>query len=488
MKKSLIALTVAGAVANYASAVDLDQSTSVGAINYASEITLVGTGVEVTTSETVTATIGFTVTPSAPRFFRYDLTNGATFVGNPTLTVPGATGIVISTGGAGQSFVLFEVSATAATVPNTTVATLSFAAASPNLGLNGSTTIQYQMFEFGALGGNGLLASAGPNTLAAFTPTLTVGTSTVTGATSTAAVEPTKLIEVAADSLAFEGTAGTTAFTSLGSLFVADVATPPFLIDGTTTASVTNILASHSVDVYGDFSFAENVFLVLDPTGGAGSTNLCENTGSPGILGGVISTLMDKVTFTPPSVFELGDVGATGVTSVVNVCVQADGETLIPEGSYSGMYMPVANAGFTVSDVAFDLNSLANTGQTIILNLGLTPRPEGGVYAQFFRVTNTSSTRGRVFFRLINDQGESSTTIDMEDVYADGVNTVPGNGSSRQFNIDDVYAAVQAQDMTFSVGDAPRKKMRIVVTGEFGSMDVQTYTVSTDETTFATFN
>jgi hypothetical protein len=485
MKKSLIALTVASAAASTAYAVDLDDPTSVGAVNYASEITLSGTGVEVATAETVDATIGFTVTSTAPRFFRYDLTNGASFVGNPVLTVPGAAGIVTSAGGDGEAFVLFEVAATA-TVPNTTVASLAFSAAPPtaSLGLNGSTTVQYQMFEFGAGGGNGLLASAGPNTLAAFTPALTVATSTVTGPASTAAVEATKDIEVAANSLEFEATGGTTTlFTSLGSLRVAEVNNTPSLLDGS-VATIGAILSSHSIEVDGDFTWAANVFLALDATGG--SNLVCETSGSPGLLAGTINTAGDQVTFAPATVAELGDVGASGTTAVVNVCVEADGTTAINEGDYTGTYLPVAATGFTVADVPFNLNSLGNTGQTQILNLTLSPTSDGGVYRNFVRVSNTSSTAGRVFFRLINDAGESSPTVTLGDVTG-GSDIVVAQGSSQQININLIYAAVQAVDPTFSIGASPSNKLRTVVTGEFGSMDVQTYTVSLDNNTFSTF-
>ncbi len=474
MKKSLIALTVAGAAASTAYAVDLDVPTSVGAVNYASEITLAGTGVEVATTETVDATIGFTITNTAPRFFRYDLTNGATFVGDPTLTVPGTTAIVTSSGGDGESFVLFEVAATA-TVPNTTVASLSFAAPpTASLGLAGSTTVQYQLFEFGAGGGNGLLASAGPNTLAGFTPALSVATSAVTGAASTTPVEAPLDIEVADDSLNFEGGG---LITSLGSFYVAEVATQPSLLDGT-PADIEDIVASHSIEVDGDFSAADSVYLVAN----AGATTCAAGTPIPG----TINMAGDQVTFAPSPVAPLGTLGATGPTSVVTLCMEVDGTTVIPEASYTATYMPVAATGFTVADVPLTLASLGNTGQTQVLNLTLTPADEGGVYRNFIRVSNTSGTAGRVFFRMVNDAGDTSPTVTMAEVTG-GTDTVGAQGSSQQININDIYAAIQAADPTFEVGAAPANKLRTVVTGEFGSMDVQTYTVSIDGNSFSTF-
>jgi hypothetical protein len=289
-------------------------------------------------------------------------------------------------------------------------------------------------------------------------------------------VEAPRLIEVADDSLNFQGGGLDSA---LGSLFAADVASPPLLADGS-TASIGAILASHTIEIDGDFTAAADVSLVLD-AGGA----TCGVTAP--LISATLNADMNQAVFAPSPVGEVGDVGADGVDVAATVCINVTGTDVIEEGSYSGTYKPVAGTGFTASDVPFTLGALDNTGTTITLNLTLTPRTEGGVYASFFRVTNPTSTEGRVFMRLINDEGESSATIDMEDVYVDGVNTVPGQGSSRQFDIDAVYAAVQLADPTFSIGDSPRRKLRTVITGEFGSMDVQTYTVSTDETSFSTF-
>ena len=478
MKKTLMALTVASVAANSALAVDLDDPTSIGKTIYASEITITGTGVEVGNTEAITNELGFTITPTAPRFIRYDLSTGASFVGNPVLTVPGSSGIVVSAGGAGESWVLFEVASTGV-IANTTVASLTGALATPNFGVIGTTTAQYQMFEFGAGGGNGLLASAGPGIYTAFSPAHEVGTTTTNNAV---AVESTLEIEVALDSKKFVGGAVTT---SLGNFYSADSPIGPVALDGVTVLGVTGVLASHTVEVDGDFSAAKAVTLV-----GSTSTSGCAT--SPVLATGTINTAMDQVVFAPTPVGPVGSLSTTtGLDRTVltsgQVCLTVDGTSIISESDYSAVYKPVAATGYTVSDVSFALNSLSNTGTTIDLNLQLTPSGEGGVYKNYFRVTNTSNNTGRVFMYLINDNGEASAVIDMEDVYSDGVNTVVGQGSSRQFDIDAVYAAVQAADPTFSIGDAPRKKLRTIITGEFGSMDVQTYTVSTDETTFSTF-
>lgn len=485
MKKSLIALTVASFAASTAYAqLDLDDPMATGSSVYASEIDVSGTGIEVAAAESVQASLGFTVTDAAPRFVRFDLTDGGNFVGSPTLAfsnlgTAATPNSILSSGGDGESFVLFEINATTATpVPNDAIVTLNFAGTPPNLGLAGTTQISYTLYEFGAGGGNGELASAGPNTLAQFSPAIEVGTTGVTGGAAMTPVESPRLIEVADDSLNFEGGGVDTA---LGTIFVADTADVPTPLLATGgPASITDILSSHTIMITGDFSAAEDVTLVVD-AGGA----ICGVTAP--LLSATINSDMNEAVFAPPAVGQVGLLSSDGVEAAATVCLEVTGEDVIEEGSYAGVYMPVAASGFTVGDTPFTLGSLGNTGTTITLNLTLTPRTEGGSYANFFRVTNPTNTEGRVFIRLINDLGESSATIDMIDVYGD-TNTVPGQGSSRQFDINDVYAAVQAADPSFSIPeDGPLRKLRTVITGEFGDMDVQTYTVSTDATTFSTF-
>ena len=42
--------------------------------------------------------------------------------------------------------------------------------------------------------------------------------------------------------------------------------------------------------------------------------------------------------------------GTTGATEVLTICIEADGKTVINEGTYTGTYKPVAGADFTVAE------------------------------------------------------------------------------------------------------------------------------------------
>ncbi len=486
MKKSLIALTVASAAASTAYAqVDLDDPTSSGSAIYASEIDVSGTGVEVNTTETAFAEVGFSVTDATSRYFSFALSNGGNFVDDPSIAFANTTcanaataneiAITKSAGGDGNSDVLFEVATDPTRVIcNDATVTLSFnAGTDANLGLAGTTEVSYTLFSNPDQ--TGVLASAGPNTFARFSPAVAIGTTTLTGGAADDATEVPRLIEVADDSLNFEGGGVDTA---LGSLFVALNDPTPFDTDGA-AITMADILTSHTVEIAGDFSAADAVTLHLDSDG----TTECGVTAP--VFTATLNTDMNVATFAPP-VGEVGDLSTDGVETAATVCLEVTGSDVINEGTYIGTYKPVDASGYTLDDAVFTLGALDNTGTTIELNLTLTPRPSGGVYRNLIRVTNTSSNSGRVFFRMVNDAGESSPTVTLGEVTG-GTDIVVSEGSSPQVNIDAIYAAVQAADPTFMVGAAPSNKLRTIVTGEFGSMDVQTYTVSTDNTTFSTF-
>lgn len=488
MKKSLIALTVASVAASSAFAVDLDDPTSAGTAEYASEINIAGTGIEVVTTETASAEVGFSVTDATSRYFNFTLTNGGSYVDDPSIAFTNTTctgaatggqiSITKSAGGGGSDLVLFEVATDPGTVIcNDATVALSFnAGTDPNLGLAGTTSISYTLYSNPDQ--TGVLATAGPNVLATFDNATSVGVATVLDSDGAEnAVEAPKLIEVADDSLNFQGGG---LFTALGTIYATLVPAPiPTLADGS-TPTYTSFVATHEIIVDGDFSAAENVFLFVDD-----GTATCATAG--GTVPATINTALDQAVFAPTvTAGGVGTLTTDGPDTGATICLEVDGTTVIEEGPYMGTYDPVAQTGFTVDTVMFDLATLGNTGTTIEVNLTLTPSNAGGVYRNLIRVTNPTSTTGRVFMRMINDAGESSPTVDLGEVTG-GSNLVVGQGSSPQMNINTIYDAVRVADPTFEVGAAPSNKLRTIITGEFGDMDVQTYTVSQDSNSFSTF-
>ncbi len=482
MKKRLIAMTVVGFVVSSANAqLDLNDPDAQPLSVYAAEIVIPGKGVQVAAAENVQAELGFSLTDAASRFVRFDLTNESRFVGDPFLTFSNlgaatAPNSVLSVGGDNEGFVLFELAAVNDTpVPIETIVTLNFNASTPNLALEGTTSVQYRLFASGVDGGSDQLASAGPRVLAKFVPALSTGTTSTTDGAVALPVEAPNLIEVADGSLNFEGGS---LFTALGSFVSALVPDPPLLASGA-AATKADILSGQSIEIDGNFRAAESVTYILD-----GGGTKCGTAAAT--LTATINTDKTQAVFTPPTAGDIGTIGPSGVEVAATICMEVTGTDIIEAGSYTGTWIPVEQAGYNVDEVPLVLGTLNNAGANVTLTLMLTPGSEGGEYRNLIRISNTSAVTGTVFIRLINDEGQSAPTLTLGDVTG-GNDTLAARASSPQININAIYAAAQAADPTFEVGAAPSNKLRAVITGEFGSMDVQTYTVSQDSTTFSTF-
>jgi hypothetical protein len=101
------------------------------------------------------STLGFTVATGESRFVRFDLAGGV-FVTNPTLSVndgstpPVATGnSSLSAGGAGESFVIFEISSSSAS-DLTTATVLELGGSDFNISPDASLVAEYTLYETGA--------------------------------------------------------------------------------------------------------------------------------------------------------------------------------------------------------------------------------------------------------------------------------------------------------------------------------------------------
>ncbi|PID50094.1 MAG: hypothetical protein CR991_03110 [Proteobacteria bacterium] len=121
-------------------------------------------------------------------------------------------------------------------------------------------------------------------------------------------------------------------------------------------------------------------------------------------------------------------------------------------------------AGVVLYDDA--CGSLQFAGSSDHVNFSTTPTSiSPSAYKQYFRITNPSSTKGKVFVTVINDDGDRET-FPMGDVAAIGKSELEAGASTKLFSGDDLYAAAQSHGLT--VKDVGSEKYRVIVRGQFG--------------------
>ena len=94
--------------------------------------------------------------------------------------------------------------------------------------------------------------------------------------------------------------------------------------------------------------------------------------------------------------------------TTVGFCMQTNGVSEIPEGSYSGVLSMTAAMGFAaIADVGFDGSTLEKNSESAELDFLLSP---DGVFRNYVRLTNTSNVLGsNLTVTLINDAGDQVT-------------------------------------------------------------------------------
>jgi len=151
------------------------------------------------------------------------------------------------------------------------------------------------------------------------------------------------------------------------------------------------------------------------------------------------------------------------------VYVVADGSTTIDPSTFS---VTVA-ANYTDSatlDESFtgSFRSLEKNGSSATANYVLTP---GGAFEQYFKITNTSGVSGDVSITMYNEAGTAATFAlsAVEDI---STSTLVGNASSPLITLTQLADAAVTANSAFLTGDAADDKLRLVVEGEFPSIDL----------------
>ncbi len=450
MKKTLLALAITALSAN-AFALELGKDS---AEKFASEIKLAAAGTALTLSEAVEVKTGFSITSGNVRYVRFDIT-GAEF--DVTKVVLGdlesanVAPVVSAVDANNKQFVIFEITAT------DDVAIDDVLEFTPRiLAKTGSNvSLQYRLYETGvaALAGNNDVLATKTGSVITFAPALSF--------TVVPQVNVEK-IDVTQESKFFnsgieedEAVLGTVSVTVAPEVQWANGA-PATIAD-----LVSNEANANAVVINGDFSSAAEITL-----NGAQANATNEN-----------------LTATSAT-FALANAGAVGDLSGAIVTFVTNGTDAIAPSSFTATLdlTPAATAtgvtGSTATDLSGALASLVKNGSNDEVDLALTP---GGAYSNFVRISNTSGLEGKIFVTVIADDGQTAT-VALNEIAGQPATLAP-RASTTQMTIQQVFDAAAAKGLSLS-GEG---KLRLVVEGEVPSVSVQTYTVSKDGNSFATF-
>ena len=321
----------------------------------------------------------------------------------------------------------------------------------------------------------------GPTTLPGFTGEPLVAFGPVGSLAPEASPEPATRIDAASSSLLFSANTADTAINVGG--FLAVEATAPVSLTGTAvglrdlvSAVLPSVVAANGFSamnqgtaIAGDaVTWADGGNNRNCAIGTADSTlAVCASTGYLPAITGDAANQND---------FTLSVGGGTANT------VRIEETTLVANvASTAANTANFSNATLTGS---IPLLSLARNGSSARLSFALTP---GGSYPMFIRVTNPSAVAGPVTLTLTNDDGLTSSAINLSDIAGAPAGDLGAGASTALLSIDDVMTAVQAADSAFALGTA--NKLRVDAVAEFGAAGATgvilgAFSVSTDGTTF----
>lgn len=453
MKKTLLALAITALSAN-AFALELGTDP---ALKYASEIKFDAAGTEITLAQSVDTAVGFSINSGTVRYVRFDIANAEFDVANVATSDLDLTAVAPSTGAitptvsavdSNKKYVIFEITASA-DVANTDV--LNFA---PRILAKsaGNVSIQYRLYETGvaALAGSSDVLASKSGTVVTFAPALSLAV------TPEADVDQ---IDVTQESKFFSDTTGETE-ADLGNVDVKVDGTVLWADGSATTIAdlVSDTANANAIVITGDFSSAADVKL-----GGTSvaTANLTATTATfPLTNAAAVDAINNHVFF------------ITNGTDAISPSGFSATLDLTPAAAATGV------TGSTATDLSGALASLEKNGSSDEVDLALKP---GGVFSNYVRISNTSGLEGKIFVTVIADDGQTASLALNE--IAGQPATLAARASTTQMTIQQIFDAAAAKGLALS-GEG---KLRLIVEGEVPSLSVQTYTVSKDYNSFATF-
>lgn len=462
MKKTLLALAVAALSAN-AFALDLGKDE---AIKYASEIKLdsaEGTVIALPAGQSVDTKLGFSINQDNIRYVRYDI-SGAEFgtitsdmlefykdvltdtdsdPTTPDVAVPTKVAHAVNVSSQTANYVVFEIKAAEQSTSDLEV---QFAPAVKAKAAN-TATVQYRLYETGVDASNGtanVLGSAKSGSLLTFVPALEVAFLPQAENDRIDVTQASKYFSKAKEDV--NSVLGSIKLTLSGANWTDGQAAEI----GDLVAADKNVLT-----VQGNFASAAKV--TLDAT---------EATAAAKTLTGTAAT------------FALADAAAVQALNGKVITFVTNGTDVISESDFTATLDLNPAASSVVADQSGALASLKKNGSSAQVNLALKP---GGAYSNYVRISNTSGLEGKFYVTVIADDGQTAS-LTLDEIAGQPA-ALAARASTAQMTIQQIFEAAAAKGLALS-GEG---KLRLVVEGEVPSLDVQTYTVSKDGNSFATF-
>ncbi|MGB5855875.1 MAG: hypothetical protein WBH20_11535 [Oceanisphaera sp.] len=159
--------------------------------------------------------------------------------------------------------------------------------------------------------------------------------------------------------------------------------------------------------------------------------------------------------------------------------VPADNKVEIPTGSFTAVWTPsdTVTADYDVAAQTFaPAFTLAKNGDTAEVDLVLKPN---GAYKQFVRITNDSTVTAPVSIKVINDAGDSAV-VQLANIAGQPAQLAAG-ASTTQLTVESIFAAS-------GLALAGEGKLRLVVDANLPSIKAQSYVLSTDNNVLSSFN
>ncbi len=306
-----------------------------------------------------------------------------------------------------------------------------------------------------------------------FAPYLSVSTGTSPASTNNT---DTNRIDVTQNSLFFSGSAGDNT-TRRGSIDVV-ASTLGVLGTGSTAVSGTDVIKSVTRTVV-----AANGFSAMNQ-----GTSISGDTIKVGTATATVST--SDATMASVGSAALAATGDVKGNQFVELSVPTNNTVEIAETTLVGKTTAVSQATATYSAASatgeVTLSALTRNGSSARLTFALTPN---GKFPMFVRFTNPSSIAGNVQFWLTNDAGVKSDTLGISVIEGVDSDSLAAGSSTGLLNINDVMAAVQANDTDFALATGS-DKLRLNASANFGGdgassgLVVGAFSISTDGTTF----